>query len=296
VYAIELEEVGKRFAGREAVRGVHLHVPTGSVYGLLGPNGAGKTTTLRLLLGILRPDTGRVTVLGTYAPETIRHRLAYLPEERGVYGRMRVLEFLVYLGRLRGLTRSEARRAARSMLERFDLAERSAERCESLSKGMTQKLQIIAALLHDPELIVLDEPFSGLDPVNVELVRKRVLELRDAGRTVIFSTHVMEQAERICDAVMLMHRGRVLLDGPLAEVRGSARSVVDIGYVGGQLPPHLPGVARINDAGRHAELTLAPDADPQRLLGALLEHVRVRRFEVREPSLHELFVRAVERA
>ncbi len=249
-----------------------------------------------MLLGILRADSGRLAVLGSPTPEHIRHRLAYLPEERGVYARMRVQEFLVYLARLRGLPRQRAREAADRLLERFGLADRARERCQSLSKGMTQKLQLVGALLHEPELIVLDEPFSGLDPVNVELVRELVLELRDAGRTVVLSTHVMEQAEQICARVTLLHDGRALLAGPLAELKSGNAPVVQLEYEAGRLPADLPGVARVNDAGRRAELTLADGADPQALLGRLVSEVRLRRFDVREPSLHELFVRAVGEA
>lgn len=296
MHAVELDSVTKVFAGREAVQALSLTVPTGSVCGFLGPNGAGKTTTLRMIMGILWPDAGRIRVLGNLSPDEARPRLAYLPEERGLYKRMRVLELLVWLGRLRGLEAAEATRRARAWLERFDLEAQAGARCETLSKGMGQKLQIAGALLHDPDLVILDEPFSGLDPVNVELVRRIILELRDRGTTVILSTHVMEQAEQICDRVLLLDRGRTLLQGPISRVRGTAERTLVIDYEGdGAILATLPGIDRLNDAGVHAELSLAPDADPDALLALLVGRIRIRRFELVEPSLHELFVRSVGR-
>ncbi|HSG90767.1 MAG TPA: ATP-binding cassette domain-containing protein [Pseudomonadales bacterium] len=295
--AVELESVTKVFAGREAVHELSLTVPAGSVCGFLGPNGAGKTTTLRMIMGILWPDAGRIRVLGDLSPDAARPRLAYLPEEKGLYKRMRVLELLVYLGRLRNLSAAEAERRARTWLQRFDLLAVAEARCETLSKGMGQKVQIAGALLHDPELVILDEPFSGLDPVNVELVRRIVLELRAAGRTVILSTHVMEQAEQICDHVLLLDRGRTLLAGPISSVRAAADRTLAIDYEGdGSVLAELPGVTRLNDAGVHAELSLAADTDPDALLALLVGRIRIRRFELMEPSLHEVFVRNVGRA
>ncbi|MEE4299918.1 MAG: ATP-binding cassette domain-containing protein [Pseudomonadales bacterium] len=300
--AVRLEGVHKHFAGAAAaggtggmaVRNLSFTVPTGSICGFLGPNGAGKTTTLRMVLGLLRPDAGRIEVLGATDPATRRDRLAYLPEERGLYRRMGVLEFLVFLGRLHGLGAPEARRRADQWLERLGLAASARSRCESLSKGMGQKLQLAGALLHEPELVILDEPFSGLDPVNVELAREIIVELRRAGRTVILSTHVMEQAEQLCDEVLLLDRGTRLLSGTVAAVRASGARTLRISYEGdGRALQGLPGVTRVNDAGVRAELSLAPDADPDRLLEALLGRLRLRRFEFAEPSLHEIFVRSV---
>ena len=303
--AVRLEGVSKRFdairedatADRLAVRDLDFTVPTGSICGFLGPNGAGKTTTLRMILGLLRPDAGRIEVLGATDPSRLRDRLAYLPEERGLYRRMGVLEFLVFLGRLHGLSGAEATARARRWLERLDLTASARARCDTLSKGMGQKLQLAGALLHEPELVILDEPFSGLDPVNVELAREIVLELRRAGRTVILSTHVMEQAEQLCDEVVLLDRGTRLLAGPVGEVRAAGARTLRISYEGdGSVLHELPGVMRVNDAGVHAELSLAPEADPDALLATLVGRLRLRRFEFAEPSLHEVFVRTVGRA
>jgi ABC-2 type transport system ATP-binding protein len=292
--AVELHGVSKRFAHVLAVNSLSLVVPKGVVYGILGPNGAGKTTSIRMLVGILRPDTGTVRVLGNDSPAAIKGRLGYLPEEKGLYKKMRVLELVAYFGRLKGMTRADAFQHGRRLLDEFDLGDWHNERCESLSKGMGQKVQIVATLIHEPELIVLDEPFSGLDPVNVELVRNIVLAQRQRNRTVLLSTHVMEQAEQICDGLILINHGRMLLDGPLGAIRGAAQRTITIDYDGdGACLTQLPGVVRVNDAGRHAELSLAPDADSQAILASLVGRMTIRRFDTREASLHEIFVRAV---
>jgi len=292
--AVELHDVSKTFSHVTAVAGLSLAVPRGVVYGILGPNGAGKTTTIRMLVGILRPDAGTVRVLENSSPAAIKSRLGYLPEEKGLYKKMRVLELVSYFGRLKGMSRGDALRQGRYLLDEFELGDWRNERCESLSKGMGQKVQIVATLIHRPELIVLDEPFSGLDPVNVELVRRVVLAERAKQHTVLLSTHVMEQAQQICDGLVLINRGRKLLDGSLAEIRGNVERTIAIDYDGdGTCLQHLPGVVRINDAGRHAELSLSADADPQAILAALIGHVKIRRFDTHEASLHEIFVRAV---
>lgn len=292
--AVELTSVSKRFAHVTAVDALSLSIPRGVVYGILGPNGAGKTTTIRMLVGILRPDSGTIRLFNTATAADVKARLGYLPEEKGLYKKMRVLELVTYFGRLKGMTRVAAQRRGRELLDEFELLDWQHERCESLSKGMGQKVQIAATLIHDPELIVLDEPFSGLDPVNVELVRRIVLAQRARNHTVLLSTHVMEQAEQICDGLILINHGRTLLNGSLGEVRGTAQRTITIDYDGdGGCLEHLPGVLRVNNAGRHAELSLAPDADPQAILGILLQHVTLHAFDTRDASLHEIFVRSV---
>jgi ABC-2 type transport system ATP-binding protein len=292
--AAALTAVTKTFGHVKAVTDLNVTVPAGSIFGFLGPNGAGKTTSIRMLVGILRPDRGAVSVLGASEPARIKPRLGYLPEEKGLYRKMRVIDLVAYFGRLKGLGRAAARQRGAELLEQFGLGQWQREKCESLSKGMGQKVQIVATLVHDPELVVLDEPFSGLDPVNIELVRQTVLELRARGRTVIFSTHIMEQAEQICDRLVLINRGRKVLDGALSDVKRSSTRSIIIDYEGdGAVLRTLPGVARLNDAGRHAEMTLMPDTDPQDILAALVGRLRIRRFDTREASLHEIFVRAV---
>ncbi|GBC85552.1 ABC transporter ATP-binding protein NatA [bacterium HR11] len=292
--ALVLENVTKRFGNVTAVSDLSLRVPAGTIYGFLGPNGAGKTTTLRMIVGILWPDEGRIAVLGHARPEDVRPRVGYLPEERGLYKKMKVAELLAYLARLKGLDGPTARRRAHEWLERLGLAEWARKPCETLSKGMSQKVQLAAALVHDPELVVLDEPFAGLDPVNRDLLRDVVLDLKRRGRTVLFSTHIMEQAEQICDAVVLIHRGRKVLDGPLADVKAAGGRAIHLDYDGdGRVLRELTGVRRVNHSGKYAEIFLDDGADPQAVLAQLVGRVRIRRFEVRAPSLHEIFIRTV---
>ena len=249
---------------------------------------------MRELLAENYPDEGRIEVLGHPNAEAVKDRLGYLPEEKGLYKKMRVGELLTYFGRLKGLPKAVARRRAHELLEDFGLGEWADQRCEALSKGMGQKVQVLGTLLHEPELVILDEPFSGLDPVNMEVMREAILRMRREGRTVIFSTHIMDQAERLCDAIFLIHHGRKLLDGSLTEVKASGSRGVLLDYDGdGGILRELPGVERLNDSGKQAEIFLEPGMDAQELLASLVGRLTVRRFDLREPSLHEIFVRAV---
>ncbi len=293
--AIELEGVEKRFGAKVAVDGLSLEVPRGCIYGFLGPNGAGKTTTLRMIIGIFYPDAGRLSVLGQSDPASVKERIGYLPEERGLYEKMRVRDLMTYFGQLKGMETGLARKRASELLQRYGLGESADKKCQALSKGMAQKAQILATLIHEPELIILDEPFSGLDPLNRDLMRDLILQLKREGRSVIFSTHIMEQAEQICDRVLLIDDGRKILDGELSAVRSCAGKEIRLDYDGdGDFLHDLPGVARVNDSGKQAELFMEEDADPQAVLAALVAaRVRVRRFDLRELSLHEIFIRAV---
>jgi ABC-2 type transport system ATP-binding protein len=292
--ALELDGVTKRFGAHLAVDRLSLTVPRGSIHGFLGPNGAGKTTTIRMIMSILYPDEGTIRVLGDPNPEAVKDRLGYLPEEKGLYKKMKAAEIVAYFGRLKGLDGGTARRRAVELLERYGLGEWQDRKCEALSKGMGQKVQILATLIHEPELVILDEPFSGLDPVNTELVRELILDLKRQGRTIIFSTHVMEQAEQICDHILLIHHGRKVLDGTLGQVKETGERGVVVEYEGdGAVIRQLVGVRRMNDAGKRVELFLEEGVDPQQVLERLVGRVRIRSFDLREPSLHEIFVRAV---
>ena len=294
---IDIEHVSKRFGRFTAVDDLSAQVPAGTVQGFLGPNGAGKTTTLRMILNIFAPDEGSIRVLGAAMNDALKHRIGYLPEERGLYRKMRVRDLLVYFGMLKGVGAHEARRRADDWLQRFELADWSRRPTQDLSKGMQQKVGIIATLLHEPELVILDEPFSGLDPVNLEFVRDQILDLKRRGCTVIFSTHQMSEAEKLCDRILMIHAGRKVLDGPLHEVRGQRDSLVILEYEGdAAVLRDDPEIARINDYGRYSELSLADGSDPSALLQRLAARLLVRRFEVRQPTLHEIFVRTVRRA
>lgn len=292
-YALTLDGVTKRFGKVTAVDDVSLAIPEGSIYGFLGQNGAGKTTTIRMIMSILYPDEGTIRVLGQTAEE-IKDRLGYLPEEKGLYKKMTAAEILTYFGRLKGLGAGDAKKRARDLLERFGLGEWTDQRCETLSKGMGQKVQVLGTLIHDPELVILDEPFSGLDPVNVDVMRDVILAMKREGRTVIFSTHVMEQAEQLCDSIFLIHKGRKQLDGPLAEIKATGELGIRLDYDGdGQILRELDGVARLADRGKQAEIFLDDGIDPQEILAKLVGRLQIHRFDLREPSLHEIFVRTV---
>jgi ABC-2 type transport system ATP-binding protein len=305
-FAVDITNVVKRYAGHIAVRDLTLRVPRGSVYGLLGPNGAGKTTTIRMILNIIAPDQGTIEVLGQRnSTAGVLDRIGYLPEERGLYKKMQVRRLLKFLGALKGVSAKDADRRIDVWMERLSL--RSPEKdwgqakVDELSRGMQQKVQFIGALLHEPELVVLDEPFSGLDPINAQALKDTVVELKREGRTVIFSTHLMDSAERLCDAVCIIARGEKVLDGPIEEVRaehGGTHVALSLGGssangVGVVLnDPRL--VARLDDSNRFFEIELTTGADPQLLLRRLLEAgASIQRFELVRPSLHQIFLQKV---
>jgi ABC-2 type transport system ATP-binding protein len=287
--------VSKAFAGHVAVRDLSLSIPRGSIFGLLGPNGAGKTTTLRMVMNILGPDSGSIEILGAAADQKVRDRVGYMPEERGLYPRMVLEEQLLFLAALKGAPRAAAARRLPEWLARLGLAEWGKRKVNELSKGMQQKAQFIATVLHDPEVLILDEPMSGLDPVGMDLMRNVLRELSQQGKTLVLSSHQMETVERICDAIALINRGEKVLDGSVAEVkRRHGRNAVALAYEGdGSFLAGLPGVVRITDHGRYAEIQLADGTDPQSLLGEVAARLRVSRFEVVEPSLHDIFVERV---
>ncbi|PYP32974.1 MAG: ABC transporter [Gemmatimonadetes bacterium] len=295
---LALDRVTKRFAGHTAVDGLSLSVPRGVIYGLLGPNGAGKTTTIRMIMDIIEPDEGSVRLFGE--PGTGRDhsaRIGYLPEERGLYRRMRVLDLVVFLAEMKGVERRRARARAALWLERLGLEAWRLRRVDELSKGMQQKVQFVSTILHEPELLVLDEPFAGLDPVNTQVLKDAVVELRRDGVTILFSTHIMEQAEKLCDQLCIIARGRKLVDGALADIkRTQTGHHLVIGFDGApgaaaQLFADERVVKKVDDYGQYAELELAPGADAQRLLAALVNSgARLARFELSEPSLNKIFL------
>jgi ABC-2 type transport system ATP-binding protein len=294
--AIVLERVSKRFDSVVAVDDLSLRVEQGAVFGLLGPNGAGKTTTLRMILNILAPDEGTIQVLGQPASGRTQDLIGYLPEERGLYARMKVREVLVFLAALKGLSEAEALKRVRQWLERLELASWAEKKINDLSKGMQQKAQFIAAVIHRPPLLILDEPFTGLDPVNATQIKDIMLELRAQGSTVILSTHRMEQVEMMCDAICLINRGRSVLAGDLRAIKQSyGKNTVRIEYSGdGNFLdlPHL--VERVNHFGAVVEAKLRSGADPQEILkAALARGVRLSRFELVEPPLHDIFIEKV---
>jgi len=295
---LDVDRVTKRFAGHTAVDALSLSVPPGVIYGLLGPNGAGKSTTIRMIMNIYVPDSGAVRLFGTAGTgQDYSARIGYLPEERGLYAKMRVLDVLLFLAEMKGMDRRVARPKAVEWLSRLGLADWRLRKVNELSKGMQQKVQFISTILHEPDLLVMDEPFSGLDPVNSQVLKDTVLDLRRRGKTILLSTHIMEQAEKICDSVCIIARGRKLLDGTLAEVKRThgGRHVL-IGFDGASGDAHRVFadrrlVAKHDGSAQYAELELAPGADAQEILRALVSSgARLSRFEIAEPSLHKIFI------
>jgi len=289
--AVELSQVTKRFGDHTAVDRLDLTVPEGAVYGFIGPNGSGKTTTLRMILRIFYPDEGRVCVLGRDHWTGADNRVGYLPEERGLYKKMKVRDILTFYAQLKGMR--HCRPEIDQWLERLELAAWADKKVETLSKGMSQKVQFIATIVSQPQLIVLDEPFSGLDPVNMENLKDAVVSLRDRGSTVIFSTHDMDVAERMCDTIFMIFRGQKVLDGTLASIQsqyGNDTIRVRMPAVNGGLRD-LAGVMRVNDYGPYKELRMTPGADPRQILRQLVELGSVEHFEIARPSLHDIFVR-----
>jgi ABC-2 type transport system ATP-binding protein len=289
---VRMRGVNKAFGSNHAVRDFDFELPRGTVCGLLGPNGAGKTTAIRIMLDILGPDSGSVELLGEPVNAAVRERVGYLPEERGMYQKMKVGEHLAFFGAIKGMSRGDARREATRWLERLELGERADDRVETLSKGMQQKVQFIATILHHPELLVLDEPFSGLDPINSELLREIVVERKREGATVLFSTHMIDDAERICDRVCMIAGARKVLDGTLAEVRAeSGRKDVTVVFDGDRGWLTHPSVESVTDHGRRAEVRMRDGADAQALLRAAVSaDATIERFEIAEPSLREIFL------
>lgn len=294
--AVSLENVTKRYDSFDAVSSLTMSIKEGSVFGLLGPNGAGKTTTLRMIVRILIPDEGSVQVLGQPLSEKTQDLIGYLPEERGLYRQMRLLEVLRFLGALKGLPESESERRARDWLEKLGLADRLNDEVHNLSRGMQQKVQFIAAIIHKPPLVILDEPFTGLDPVNAAVVKDVMLDLRKQGATIILSTHRMDQVEQMCDSICLMNKGQKLLDGDLKAIKKSyGYNTVRMEYSGDPAFLQLPEiVARINSYGEMVDIILRPGADAQQILKSAVERgVQVRRFELIEPPLNDIFIEKV---
>ena len=298
---VKVEGVTKRFAGHTAVEALSIDVPKGGIFGLLGPNGAGKSTTIRMIMNIISPDEGRISVFGSgSASRDLSERIGFLPEERGLYKKMKVLDHLIFLGEAKGIKRSSARVKAVQWLDRLGLADWGPRKVEDLSKGMQQKVQFISALLHEPELLILDEPFSGLDPVNSQVMKDVVVEAARNGRSVLFSTHIMEQAERMCDHVVIIARGRKVVDGSLAQIkkdfggRHIALTFTRNSDRAARILADRALVEKVDDYGASAEVQLAPGADPDRLLKTLVnEDVGLARFEVVEPSLQAIFIAKV---
>jgi len=289
--AIRLADVSKRFNGVAAVDALTLDVPEGSIYGFIGPNGSGKTTTLRMIMHILLPDQGRIEVLGSSDTAAARDRISYLPEERGLYKKMTVRRLLRYYGQLKGRTVAELDPAIEEWTARLGMQGWGDKKIETLSKGMSQKVQFVGAVISKPELLILDEPFSGLDPVNADTLKDAVLEIRRRGTTVVFSTHDMATAERMCDRIFMIFRGRKVLDGTLEDIQAQYGfdTIRLRTALGASALPGVAGVEAVNDFGQLQEVRVS--GDPQAFLRALAAKTAIHHFEITRPSLHDIFVR-----
>lgn len=295
--ALHLDNVVKRFGAFAAVDGLSFSVAKGEIYGFLGPNGAGKTTTLRMILEITAPTSGRIEVLGSASAIKVRHRIGYLPEERGLYRKMRAADTIAYFASLRGMPGRQARARAHDLLNRFGLGDFARSRNEALSKGMAQKVQLLATIAHDPEILILDEPFSGLDPINQATLEALLRELRAAGKTIIFSTHTMQHAERLCDRFLIIAKGKKQFEGTLDEARRLFPPTLLIRTADDITPLRAaPGVVEIAERGgdgaaRDYVVSLKTGADPNAVLSAAFEAgIRMTRFEHAGASLHDIFV------
>jgi ABC-2 type transport system ATP-binding protein len=292
---VELQNIRKVYDTKVAVEGLTLAIEPGTMFGLLGPNGSGKTSSIRMMIGMTVPDSGAVRLFDQPFSRTLLHRIGYLPEERGLYKKMKVLDQLIFLGQLHNLSESIARQRSLAWCERMEISEAIGKKTEELSKGMQQKIQFIAALLHDPDLIIMDEPFSGLDPVNATLLMDTLVSLRGQGKAILFSTHRMDQVEKLCDSIALISRGKLLLSGPMRDIKSRyPRNRIQAVFTGSDSFLRHPAIAEAKNYSGIAEITLAdPLAAQSVLAAAVADGTQITRFEVMEPTLEEIFIENV---
>ena len=296
---VELNHVRKVYDTKVAVEDLSFAIEPGTMFGLLGPNGSGKTSSIRMMIGMTLPDSGSVSLFNKPYSRAVLWRVGYLPEERGLYKKMNVLEQLVFFGQLHGMSAAEAGRRARNWCEKLEITEAIPKKTEDLSKGMQQKIQFIATLLHEPELIIMDEPFSGLDPVNASLLMKTLVELRERGKTILFSTHRMDQVEKMCDNIALIHRGQLVLSGSMKEIKARyPRNRVFISYQGDDYFLNSPSIQSVKRYTGQTEIVLRPSStleeDAQALLAEAMRGAKITRFEVTQPTLEEIFIEKVQ--
>lgn len=291
---VELDRITKAYENKIAVKELSLRIEPGQMFGLLGPNGAGKTSSIRMMIGITVPDSGSVRLFDKPFDRTSLERVGYLPEERGLYKKMKVLDQLAFFGQLHGISAHEAHSRAIRWAKKLDIDSSLDKRTEELSKGMQQKIQFIGALLHDPGLIIMDEPFSGLDPVNAKLLEQTLLELKDEGKAIVFSTHRMDQVEKLCDSICLINHGEAVVSGKVREIKSRyERDHVIVEFEGNPGFLNSSEIAQANNYSGHAEIHLNPHGDAQKLLREAAAAATIYRFELVEPSLEEIFIRAV---
>lgn len=291
---VELEQISKAYEKKIAVRDLSLRIEAGTMFGLLGPNGAGKTSSIRMMIGITIPDSGTVTLFDKPFSRQSLNQVGYLPEERGLYKKMKVLDQLIFMGELRGLDAATSSRRAHSWCERLEISDVMQKKAEELSKGMQQKIQFISTVLHDPSLVIMDEPFSGLDPVNTALLEDTLIELKNAGKAILFSTHRMDQVEKLCDSICLINGGKAVLSGGMRAIKSRyERDLVVIQFEGDDSFLRHPAVAAAKNYAGRAEIRLKPGADAQALLRDAVQMAAISKFELVEPSLEEIFIKTV---
>ncbi len=300
MHTVEFQSVSKSFSEKSIVKDISFSMRRGEIFGLLGPNGAGKTTLIRLLLDIIRPDTGKINVFGELLNPAAKNRIGYLPEERGLYRKTGLLEMLVYLAQLKGMPKKQAHLNAESLLKSLDFYQYKNKKVEELSKGMQQQIQFLSAIIHDPELIILDEPFSGLDPVNTKIVKTKILDLRAAGKTVILSTHMMEQAQTLCNRILMLNKGRRVLYGTVEEIRrehGRNSLIVELAEKEDlNAIREISGIKKITESGKLIEIFPEMGINAQILLEELVRRTNILRFEQSLPSLNDIFIETLESA
>ena len=288
---IELDKITKSYGNHIAVNDLSLNVPKGSIYGFIGPNGSGKTTTIRMIMNILYPDSGVIRIFGKEQIGNQLNVIGYLPEERGLYRKMKVKELVSFYGELKRIPKPS--KEADKWLEKFDLALWSGKKVETLSKGMSQKLQFIITIINKPEIIILDEPFSGLDPVNAEIIKEVIIDLRNSGSTILFSTHDMSVAEKMCDFIFMIYKGKKVLDGTLDSIQKIyGQDTIRIHSEGGPgVFNDIEGIDKVNDFGQVQEIRMMPGTDPQKILASVMAKTRLMKFELASPSLNDIFIR-----
>ena len=290
--------ITKKFGDLTAVKDLSLKLSKGAICGLLGPNGAGKTTTIRMIMNIIIPDRGEIKILGKKMNEKLKEKIGYLPEERGLYPKMKVDDLLSFFAGIKGISKKEANNRINYWLERLEIADWRTKKVNELSKGMQQKIQFILTIFNDPQLLILDEPFIGLDPINTELFKDIILELKQKGKTILFSTHIMEQAEKLCDEICLINKGENILSGKLNQIkRNFGKNTVIVEYQGdGDIFRNSADIAKYNDYGNYVELELREQVDPQSFLKKIIDKVNIQKFEVMEPSLNQIFIESVKKS
>lgn len=291
---LEVDGINKNFGKFKAVDDISFSINEGVIFGLLGPNGAGKTTTIRMIMNIIIPDSGRISVLGNSDARSSTKYIGYLPEERGMYRKMKVQNLLLFQAKLKSVPKSEARTAMDAWLERLELMDWKKKKVEELSKGMQQKLQFITTVQHKPKLLILDEPFGGLDPINQNLIKDILMDLKAQGTTIIFSTHVMESAEKLCEEIFLINKGKKVIYGKLGDIkRGFGRQNIYIEYVGSDAFLKSDQIEKYDNYGNMVEIKLAAEGNPQKILHEAIKNAEIRKFEIKEPSLNDIFIESM---